>query len=281
MVENVWHFSIFHVSPGTIDAYLDKMVAIQPEEIKAYPSSAYILASRAIERKETRIRPKAFISNAETLTFLQREAIEAAFGCKVADQYGSAEVPFWVGQCPQGTYHINHEFGILEAVHGSQPVRGEMGDVVGTGFVNRVQYLIRYRLGDSVVLPAHERRCGCGWDTDTVEQIEGRTDDVLYSPDGRAFGRLDIILKAIPGVLESQIVQDAHDHLTINMVGLAGPSREAEEMISQRLRRCFGPVIRLDFNWMPAIPRGPNGKFRYQLNRLPRTGRIAHPEHAP
>jgi len=263
--ENNWHFSNFHMSERTLDAYVGKIAEIDPEEINAYPSGAYLVAAHALRRGETRIRPRTVITCAETLYAEQRRAMEEAFGCRIADQYGAAEVVFWIGQCPHGTYHVSHEFGHVEALEGNEPVVGRPGDAVGTGFVNRAQVLIRYRLGDSIVLPARRPRCPCGWETDAIETIVGRIDDVLYTPDGRALGRLDIVLKKIDGVLESQIVQDEPDHLTINLVPEAGPEPDAERTIRERLASYFGPAMRIDFRWVEKIPRTAAGKFRYQV----------------
>ncbi len=267
-VENNFLFSNFHISERTLDAYVDAIVQIDPEEINAYPSGVYLVAAHALKRGERRIRPKAVITCAETLYAEQRRAIEEAFGCPVADQYGAAEVPFWVGQCPHGTYHQSMEFGILEAVQGSTPVWDEPGDAVGTGFVNTAQVLIRYRLGDSVIVPREPFRCGCGWDTRTVEQIIGRIDDVLYTPDGRALGRLDILMKKIEGVLEAQLVQDAFDHLTVNLVQDGAPNPQASGILERRIADLFGPQMRVDVVWVDRIARTAAGKFRYQLNKV-------------
>ncbi len=263
--ENNWHFSNFHISEATLDAYVAQIAEIRPEEINAYPSGVFLVAAHALRRGESRIRPKAVITCAETLYADQRRTIEQAFGCKAADQYGAAEVVFWIGQCPHGTYHVSHEFGHVEALDGTTPVVGRPGDAVGTGFVNRAQVLVRYRLGDSIVLPERRTECPCGWQTDAIETIVGRIDDILYTPDGRALGRLDIVLKKIDGVLESQLVQDEPDHLTINLVAEAGPVPEAEVTIRGRLVDYFGPAMRIDFRWVEKIERTAAGKFRYQV----------------
>lgn len=265
LVEDNWHFSNFHIGEETLDGYVRQIAAIDPEEINAYPSGVYLVAAHALRRGVKTIRPKAVVTCAETLYAEQRAVIEEAFACPVADQYGAAEVVFWVGQCPHGTYHVSPEFGILEAVEGSAPVRGRPGDAVGTGFVNRAQVLIRYRLGDSVILPERAVLCPCGWATPVMDLIIGRIDDILYTPDGRALGRLDIVLKKIEGVLEAQLVQDEGDHLTVNLVAEAGPRPEAEQTIRVRLGEMFGPRMRVDFAWVANIPRTAAGKFRYQI----------------
>ncbi|MFN7964651.1 MAG: hypothetical protein U0V87_03070 [Acidobacteriota bacterium] len=149
-----------------------------------------------------------------------------------------------------------------------EAIYGEPGDAIGTGFVNRAQLLIRYRLGDSVVLPHEPLVCACGWQTATMDQVIGRIDDTLYAPDGRALGRLDIVLKKVDGVLEAQLVQDARDHLSINLVAETAPQRAAEEIIRERIHSYFGAEMRMTFVWMDRIPRTKSGKFRFQLNKI-------------
>lgn len=267
--EDNWLFSNFHISEKTLDAYVDQIAAIDPEEINAYPSGVYLVAAHALRRGVRSIRPAAVVTCAETLYADQRRTIEEAFQCRVADQYGAAEVPFWVGQCPHGTYHQSMEFGVMEACVGATPVWDEPGDAVGTGFVNTVQVLVRYRLGDSVVLSREWPQCPCGWHTAAVEQIVGRIDDILYAPDGRALGRLDIVMKKIEHVLEAQLIQDARDHLTVKLVSETGvPVPDAIGPVRQRLSDYFGTEMRLDFEWVDHIPRTAAGKYRYQINTV-------------
>ncbi|MBP7148533.1 MAG: phenylacetate--CoA ligase family protein [Acidobacteria bacterium] len=266
--EDNWLFSNFHMSEATLDSYVAQIAQIDPEEINAYPSGVYLVAAHALRRGVTSIRPRAVVTCAETLYSEQRQVIETAFQCRVADQFGAAEVVFWVGQCPHGTYHISPEFGHLEIVEpgGTAALRGAPGDVLGTGFVNRAQVLVRYRIGDSAVMPERAPECPCGWQTPALDLLVGRIDDILFTPDGRALGRLDIVLKKIDGVLESQLVQDAPDHLTINLTPEAQPVPAAETTIAGRIRELFGPDMRVDFCWVAQIPRTAAGKFRYQIN---------------
>ncbi|MFN7964650.1 MAG: hypothetical protein U0V87_03065 [Acidobacteriota bacterium] len=46
--EDDWLFSNFHISEETLDAYVDKIVEINPEEINAYPSGIYLIAAHAL-----------------------------------------------------------------------------------------------------------------------------------------------------------------------------------------------------------------------------------------
>jgi phenylacetate-coenzyme A ligase PaaK-like adenylate-forming protein len=151
---------------------------------------------------------------------------------------------------------VNHEFGHFETVRGSENVVGEPGDVVGTGFINKTQVLVRYRLGDQAILSSNPPACACGWETAHVQGIVGRIDDVFYLPDGRALGRLDLVAKGLPGVRESQLVQDEIDHITVRLVALDRPTERTD--------------MRIGFEWRDEIPRSRAGKFRFQINQVGR-----------
>ena len=67
---------------------------------------------------------------------------------------------------------------------------GETGDFVCTGLFNDEMPLIRYRLGDRGAR-APEAPCPCGRSLAALASVDGRSDDVLYTRDGRSIGRLD------------------------------------------------------------------------------------------
>ena len=54
--------------------------------------------------------------------------------------------------------------------------RGEVGDIVCTGLLNRSMPLISYRLGNREALEAKEDLCACGRRLPTFARIEGRTE---------------------------------------------------------------------------------------------------------
>ncbi len=261
-----WMFSNVHLEEANLKHYLDKMVEIDPEEVLGFASALDVLAEYAIRTGYDKLRPKVIVTFAEQVYDFQRDHLSQAFGCPVADQYGSAEVVVWAGQCPSGTYHVNHEIGYFETLVDDQPVRGQVGEVVGTGFINEVQVLVRYRIGDLATLSTGAGDCACGWQTDHLESLSGRMDDVLYAPDGRPVGRLDPIARGLPGVRECQIVQDDRAHLTVNLVAQDEPLDEAIRVVTERLHSFFGSEMRIDCSWVEEIPRTAAGKFRYQLN---------------
>src|SRR5204863_3503874 len=125
---------------------------------------------------------------AEPLYEYQREAISRAFGCPVRETYGMAEIAAAAGECEHGSLHQWRDTGIIEATDGDGP-----SDFICTGLINADMPLIRYTVGDSGKLSA--KKCPCGRNLPAIETIEGRTDDLLYTVDGRRIGRMDPVFK--------------------------------------------------------------------------------------
>ena len=264
--------SSYHLAPDTLDAYLDALAGFRPDLIDSYPSSLEPLASRLLELGDRRIRPKAIITSSETLFPETRRSMEEAFGCRVFDHYGSAEMVACVSQCEIGRYHVHPEFGVLEVlVDGRPALPGETGELVATGFVNEAMPLIRYATGDLAVLG--EPGCPCGRTFPVVERIEGRQDDCVITPEGRRVGRLDPIFKAIQGIHEARIVQDASDHIRVEVVPRPVISDEERAALLDELRRRVGPRMRITIVSVERIARTGRGKLRTVVNLV--SGRAA------
>ena len=102
--------------------------------------------------------------------------------------------------------------------------------------------------------------------------LEGRTDDVLYTTDGRAVGRLDPVFKADLPFRETQIIQEARRRVRVRYVPAPGFSDAAIAQLAERLRDRLG---RVEVVWehVDRIPRGANGKFRAVMCMLPNEDR--------
>lgn len=259
--------SSYHLAPDALDAYLDALATFGPGLIDSYPSSLEPLAKRAVEVGDTRIRPRAIITSSETLFPEVRALAEQAFACKIFDHYGSAEMAACVSQCEHGRYHVHPEYGVLEVLVDGRPAKpGERGEIIATGFVNEAMPFIRYATGDLAVVG--EPGCPCGRTFPVLERIEGRHDDCVITPEGRRVGRLDPIFKAVQGIHEARIVQDAVDHIRVELVPRPVVTDDERETLRDELTRRLGPRMRITFVSVDHIPRTGRGKLRTVVNLI-------------
>jgi phenylacetate-CoA ligase len=171
-------------------------------------------------------------------------------------------------ECESGLLHLWPEAGYLELMNDDQGVGPEAGELITTGLINPDMPLIRYRAGDRIVQPIRNHDCSCGRTLPLLPAIEGRSDDVLYTKDGRRIGRLDPVFKTDLPILEAQIIQESLDLIKIRIVPAPGFSEEAARPIVARLQERMGP-IEVVLESTQEIPREPNGKFRAVICNLP------------
>ena len=138
--------------------------------------------------------------------------------------------------------------------------------IVCTGFKNPAMPLIRYDIGDIATLS--EETCPCGRQSPAVTKIDGRIESYIVTPDGRQLGRLDFLFKDSDRIEEAQLVQETPDQLSVFIVRSPGYDASDERSLNADLRRYLGDRIRIDIEYVPEIPREPNGKFRQIVSRV-------------
>jgi phenylacetate-CoA ligase len=261
-------FSSYHMSETNVKYYYNKLAALNLPELIGYPSSLYTLAKYCKKHNLEELRPKAVITTAETLLDHQRDLMEKAFQCEVFDQYGSTEMVHFVSQCEHGSYHIHPEHGYIEVLDhkGERALPGIAGTAVCTGFVNMAMPLIRYNLGDQIVI--EDKKCACGRAFPVVKQIIGRMDDIIMSPDGRPLGRLDPVFKGLSGIYETQIIQSDIHSLNIKMVVDPAFSEQNMQEFLYELRKRIGNIMNVTITKVDEIPKESNGKFRPVISML-------------
>lgn len=268
LAENQLIFSSQHISKDTLPYYIQALQNFQPDMIHGYPSSIYLIARYMVENKITNIRPKAIFTASETLLNFQREVIEKAFGCKVFNWYGNTEMVAHATECEKGNMHIQLLHSVMEIVdEEGYPVKeGESGIIVGTSLENWAMPLIRYKVGD-VAIPK-SGKCACGREYPLVENIVGRIEDYIITPEGRYVGRLDHVFKSELHVVEAQIIQEKSDRLRILIVKDEGYTDEDTKKIIMGLQERLGYSIKFEFEFVSKIPRESSGKFRFVVNKL-------------
>ncbi len=147
-------------------------------------------------------------------------------------------------------------------------------DFLCTGLINADMPLIRCRVGDAGKLS--NDNCECGRKLPLIEKIEGRSDDLLYTLDGRRVGRLDPIFISNLPIIEAQIIQRSLNTVNVKYVPAPDFSKDALHSLATRIRERMGN-IEVKFEEVDAVPRTARGKFRAVicLNCPPKKERLA------
>lgn len=272
------YMSSYHLAPRHMRSYLKALADWRPAYLHGYTSSLHALAIGALgipEGERSGIlgdwRPRAALTNAEPVEPHQRRAISEAFGCPTRESYGMAELAGAAGECVAGRLHVWPDVGIVEVLDpetGEACPPGTTGDLVLTGLINEDMPFIRYRVGDRGALAPEGPPCPCGALLPALARLEGRTDEVLITPDGRRIGRLDPVFKSELPIHEAQIAQERSDLIVVRYVPASGFPSDGESRIAEALRARVGPGIALEFERLESIPREANGKFRAVVSRI-------------
>jgi phenylacetate-CoA ligase len=262
MAENMAYASIYHLSPTFLPAYMEFLRTYRPAVIMGYPSALYTIARYALDHDDLPAPAKAVFTTSETVLDYARKTIEDAWQCRVYDRYGAVEGCLFASQCEYDRYHISPEVGIIEIVdhEGQRVPLGVTGEVICTGLQNMLQPLIRYRIGD-VAHWAIDQNCPCGRQMPILGAMEGRFEDICYTPDGRETLRFDTVFKGVEHIREAQVVQEKLNLFTIYIVPADRFDIHDIEKIQGNMRLHVGN-IRTDVKLTDAIPRSASGKFR-------------------
>lgn len=260
---NQLYMSSYHLAPDLTGFYLDALKKYRVRYILGYSSALYSLAQKAVRENRKDIKMDVVIANAEPLFDYQKELISEAFGCPVRETYGMAEMVAAASECENGSLHRWLDAGIIEGENSfsdKQPT-----DFICTGLVNADMPLIRYRIGDCGTFS--DEKCDCGRTLPLMGRIEGRSDDVLYTADGRRIGRLDPVFKNDLPVIEAQIIQESLKKIIVKYVPAEGFSQDNAKDLTARIRERMGDV-QVEMKKVGQIPRTERGKFRAVICNL-------------
>ncbi len=262
----------FEMSPDKLDGFIAEIRTMRPKMLFGYPSAFAHIARHAGERgirlDDLGIRV-AFVTS-ERIYPHQREAIERAFGCPVANGYGGRDAGFIAHQCPAGGMHLTHEDIIIEIVDAKGRVlqAGESGEIVVTHLATRDFPFIRYRTGDIGVLD--DQPCTCGRTLPLLKSIEGRSTDFLVAKDGTVMHGLSLIyiVRDLPGVRQFKIVQESLDIIRILLVTDASFDPACLAGIVSGVKARLGAGVLVEIEQVREIPPEKSGKYRYVVSRV-------------
>lgn len=242
-----------------------------PTVIATYPTAAMLLAGEA-HCGRLHCRPKEIWTGGETLSPTLRERMAQTFGAELRNSYGTSEFLPIAWECAHRRLHVNADWVILEAVdahHRPVPPGRLSHTTLLTNLANHLQPLIRFDIGDRIVLGGE--RCPCG-SALPVLQVQGRCDDMLvvHGPDGEAVTLLPLALTTVledeAGVFDFQLRQTGPRDLEL----LLGPCAVDTAAAQARYRRLLADYasaqgaagLRITAKSVNRLPLGRSGKVK-------------------
>ena len=262
-----YYVSAFDLSDRSLSAILEIIERKRILHVFGYPGSLYYLAVRA-RKAGWNTKLQSLVSWGDNLLPSHKELIESTFQSRVYDSYGCAEGFQVAAQCGHDTgYHL-HDFDVVvEYVRddGNPAAQHETGGVVVTRLEAGPMPLIRYRTGDAA-LRGPTDVCSCGRSLGRMAAIRGREGDVIVTPGGNR-----LIVHFFTGILEHftevesfQVVQHAHDAMTVNVVpSRPGWSASAGDLIRQSLESKGAAGMKITVQPVDSIPLTKAGKRKF------------------
>ncbi len=218
-------FSVFSPLPEIVD----ELNRFQPNILVGYAGQVALLAGEQ-EAGRLRISPRLVVLSAEGLTEQGYERIARVFDARIANSYSATEFMSAAVSCAHGWLHVNADWVILEPVdaeHRPVPAGEHSHTVLLTNLANRVQPILRYDLGDSVLTRPDPCPCGSPF---TAIRIKGRSTEALTFHDVRSRavgvppGALALVVDMAPGLELAQVVQTSRTALSVRVK----PARDAD-----------------------------------------------------
>jgi phenylacetate-CoA ligase len=270
------YYSNFHMTDENMRRYVEHVRQIGQCFLHVYPSSAFTLA--LFLRRSGLAVPrniKGLLVGSETVVPAHRHYVEETFGVRYYSWYGHSEKLVLGVECEHSTdYHIWPTYGYFELLDpAGHPVTtpGEQGEIVGTGFINKVMPFIRYRTGDYATYVGD--RCeACGRQHPILRNVHGRwPSGALVTTDGSliAMTAINVHDDTFSNVRQFQFYQDTPGKAVLRIVPGTGFSEADQERIQRSLAPKLGGRVSFVIQLVDSVPLTPRGKAVYVDQKIP------------
>jgi phenylacetate-CoA ligase len=194
----------------------------KPALLAPYASMGALLATEQ-EEGRLNIRPVLITLSAEGLAESEYKRIAKVFDSKVGNSYAATECPFFSYSCKEGWLHVNSDWVIAEPVdvnYKRVSAGVQSHTVLVTNLANRIQPILRYDLGDGIIL--RPEPCPCGNKLPAIK-VTGRSSDVVsfFDEKGQSVAipplAFSILVDHIQGIERIQIVQTSPTILKVRL----------------------------------------------------------------
>lgn len=267
-------FSVYHLEREWLSEHVKAYREWHPAYVHGYPSAIHRFARLVKEFGLALPEVRAVLATSEQLYEEQREEIGSVLGGRVFSWYGLTEKAILAGECESSSlYHVYPQYGVTEILRadGSPCEAGEVGELVGTGFLTGAMPLIRYRTGDFAAWS--DGFCAsCGRQYPVLEKVIGRVQDHIVTISGRLIPVTGMLFGAhLPEyakVDKIQLEQRNPGLVVVRLVpGSQCTSKELRRLLSAFEETCEGEC-KFTVERVSHIQRTDTGKYRYLIQHM-------------
>lgn len=263
-------------STGNSEKQIMYMKDFETSLLVATPSYALRLAEVAREmglEPQRDLKVRIALVGSELLTDAMREEMHRFWGedLLITSNYGMSELmgPGVSGECTEHTgMHINEDYFIPEIIDpetGEVLPEGEEGELVITCIKKEALPLIRYRTKDITRL--HYEKCKCGRTLCRMENLKGRSDDMLKIRGVNVFpGQIEDVILGVEEIgphYEIIVEREGYlDKMTIKVELLHTTDSFGElERITNKIKSRLRTILGLDAK---VLLESPNTLQRFE-----------------
>jgi len=285
-IKRYLHLSSDHLEPEHMPRYVEAMRQYKPTFVHAFPSALVPLAHWLEAHPEpaltSRIRCVQLFS--ENVYDYQVELMERVFGCPVLLDYGHSERALKAISMPgDKRYFFWPLYGHVEIVDfqgRAIETPGVLGEIVATGFDNKVMPLIRYRTGDMAMWSAQPNQTRPGFAV--VDRIEGRLQEFLVCRDHRLVSITTIgaaHFEQLAGAERMQFEQIEAGRAVLKVLSPDELSESVKHSLAQGIRDKTQNGLDIDVVRVDDLARTSSGKHRLLVQRLDLSGFLGAAHH--
>jgi phenylacetate-CoA ligase len=261
------YYSAFHLNDANMAQYITHISSIGDCYLHVYPSTVAYLA-RYLRRNGTDApsNVKGIIAESENIYPEQREMVESVFGVRYFSSYGHSEKLIQATECEHSrNYHVWPTYGYFELINSEGDAvnnEGEVGEIVGTGFINHVMPFIRYRTGDYATYVSGA--CpDCGRNHTLIKDIRGHnTQEHLVAHDGSLipWSAINMHDETFDNILRFQFEQDKPGYAMLNIIPTENLNDNNINKMILNLKKKFDGRLEFDVRKVKDIPLTKSGK---------------------
>ena len=261
-----------NLGPEDFQISYEKLKEFRPRVIWGFTSALAGLAEFIREEKldPDPVRPELIISWAAPLYEHEERVLRDVLDCHVTNIYGAREVGHIAMRCPEGNFHINEEYILVEEEESSNG-KEHPGELLVTTLDIPILPFLRYRMGDLGRLA--REKCGCGRSLLLLEELLGRTGEIFRTRDGRMispnFWCRTFMNPALSGkIVRFQVVYRKDDEIEIRIVRGDGYNEETESGFKKFLAENFSGQMNVYLNYVEEIRPQISGKYQMVVNEV-------------